>query len=69
MLLGAITAFSVGLLKPGILESMSFSIITVCSMIEGGLLLTAVFVNSVFMAYAAHILVGGLHHFMITVAR
>lgn len=69
MLCGSLAAFSAGFLSTQQVERFSFLILTLGSLILGGCLLAAAWSHSVWVAYSAHVLIGALYNFMITVAR
>lgn len=68
-LFGALSALLAGLLNPEHIDRWDVWILTVCSAIQGGVLLLAALTTNVFVSYAMYILFGSLYHFMITITR
>lgn len=68
-LLGAIAAFAAGFFDSGKFKRYDMLILSICSAIEGGLLICAARTNSLAVCYAMYILFGMVYHFMITIAR
>lgn len=68
-LLGAVGALAAGFLDSKQFKRYDMCILTVCSAIEGGLLIWAACTNSLTVCYVVYVLFGMLYHFMITVAR
>lgn len=68
-LFGALSALLAGSLNARLIEKWDLWILTICSAIEGALILVAAFTQYVIVAYVMYILFGTLYHFMITIAR
>lgn len=68
-LLGALSSFAAGFLKSKKFERLGMWVLTICSVVEGMFLLWASKTNSLYSCYLMYIAFGGLHNFMITVAR
>lgn len=68
-LVGALTALLAALLNQKYVERFDVWILTVCSVIQGGVVLVACTTTNVFVSYAMYILFGALYHFMITITR
>ncbi|XP_055708650.1 folate-like transporter 3 [Phlebotomus papatasi] len=67
-LFGALSALLAGSLNARLIEKWDLWILTICSAIEGALILVAAFTQYVIVAYVMYILFGTLYHFMITIA-
>ncbi|XP_059613858.1 thiamine transporter 2-like [Phlebotomus argentipes] len=67
-LLGAISALLAGSLNARLIEKWDLWILTICSAVEGALILGAAFTQHVIVAYVLYVLFGTLYHFMITIA-
>uniref|UniRef100_A0A1B0CHT6 Putative folate transporter 1-like aedes albopictus n=1 Tax=Lutzomyia longipalpis TaxID=7200 RepID=A0A1B0CHT6_LUTLO len=67
-LLGALSALLAGSLNARLIEKWDLWILTICSLVEGALILGAAFTQYVMVAYVTYILFGTLYHFMITIA-
>ncbi|XP_053674381.1 thiamine transporter 2-like [Anopheles nili] len=67
-LLGALSALVAGYVANRIFEQWALWILTVCSGLQGGLILYSGFATNVWVAYALYILFGTLYLFMITMA-
>lgn len=68
-LFGALSALLAGLLNQKYVERFDVWILTVCSVIQGAVILVAALTTNVFVSYAMYILFGALYHFMITITR
>ncbi|XP_062550418.1 folate-like transporter 3 [Armigeres subalbatus] len=67
-LLGAISAMAAGYVANRIFEEWALWILTVCSALQGGLILYSGFSTNIWAAYTVYILFGALYMFMITMA-
>uniref|UniRef100_A0A182RI98 Reduced folate carrier n=1 Tax=Anopheles funestus TaxID=62324 RepID=A0A182RI98_ANOFN len=67
-LLGAISALVAGYIANRIFEQWALWILTVCSGLQGGLILYSGFATNIWVAYVLYILFGTLYLFMVTMA-
>ncbi|XP_049540757.1 folate transporter 1-like [Anopheles darlingi] len=67
-LLGAASAMVAGYVANRIFEQWALWILTVCSAVQGGLILYSGFATNIWVAYALYILFGAAYLFMITMA-
>ncbi|XP_052897588.1 thiamine transporter 2-like [Anopheles moucheti] len=67
-LLGAISALAAGYIANRIFEQWALWILTVCSGLQGGLILYSGFATNIWVAYVLYILFGTLYLFMVTMA-
>ncbi|XP_052859941.1 folate-like transporter 3 [Anopheles cruzii] len=67
-LLGALSAIIAGYVANRIFERWALWILTVCSGLQGGLVLYSGFATNIWVAYTLYILFGALYLFMITMA-
>lgn len=68
-LLGAISAYGAGSIDSKIFQKYNLWILTICSLAEGGFIITAALTESIILSYAMYIAFGVLYMFMITMAR
>lgn len=68
-LLGVFGAFAAGYMNSKRFDRLDLWMLTVCSALEGLLLLASALTDSVWVSYVTYVLFGMLFHFMITVAR
>ncbi|XP_021712760.1 thiamine transporter 1-like isoform X2 [Aedes aegypti] len=67
-LLGAISAMAAGYVANRVFEQWTLWVLTVCSALQGGLILYSGFSTNIWAAYTVYILFGALYMFMITMA-
>lgn len=68
-LLGVAGAFAAGLIDSKRYERWNLWVLTLCSLLMGGVLLWGTWTDSIWVSYVAYIVFGMLMHFMVTVAR
>lgn len=68
-LLGALGAFAAGHLDSKKFDRWDLWILTLCSAVEGCVLIWGALTDSVWISYVAYIIFGTIYYFMITVAR
>lgn len=67
-LLGALGAVGAGYITSKRFEAMNLWVLTVCSAIQGGVLLWSTLTDSVWTSYVAYVIFGMMTHFMVTTA-
>lgn len=68
-LLSVAGAFAAGFIKSKRFEAYNVWVLTVCSALQGGVLLWGTLTDSVWIAYIGYVIFGVLTHFMVTLAR
>lgn len=68
-LLGAVSAYLVGIVNNNFFERFDMLLIVVCSAMQGCLVLAMALSESLIVAYITYVLCGTIYFFLITVAR
>lgn len=68
-LFGAVGAFLAGYMNTVNIELWDMWTLTICSVVEGLLLILASMTNCIWVSYVAYVLFGMIYYFMLTIAR